>query len=130
MTSVKKYIESSLITKNLFFYLGLFLFTIITQNIYLDIETIEWDIASYLVASQGIENGLLPNQTQWESKGPIFIYLYYLLSIPAENTLVIFKLINDLILFLISLILFKTILSKTKEYQDVSCMKWFRDDEQ
>ena len=116
MTSVKKYIESSLIRKNLFFYLGLFLFTIITQNIYLDIETIEWDIASYLVASQGIENGLLPNQTQWESKGPIFIYLYYLLSIPAENTLVIFKLINDLILFLISLILFKTILSKTKEY--------------
>ncbi|MDC3227025.1 hypothetical protein OBA39_02870 [Acidimicrobiaceae bacterium] len=116
MTSVKKYIESSLIRKNLFFYLGLFLFTIITQNIYLNIETIEWDIASYLVASQGIENGLLPNQTQWESKGPIFIYLYYLLSIPAENTLVIFKLINDLILFLISLILFNTILSKTKEY--------------
>ena len=116
MTKLEKYLESSLNTKNLFAYLGLFLFTIITQNIYLNIETIEWDIASYLVASQGIENGVLPNQIQWESKGPIFIYLYYIFSLPAENTLVVFKLINDLILFIISLVLFKTILSKTKEY--------------
>lgn len=116
MTKVAKHLESSLNKKNLFFYFVLFLFTIITQNIYLNIETIEWDIASYLVASQGIEYGELPNETQWESKGPIFIYLYYLLSLPAENTFVIFKLINDLMLFLISLILFKTILSKTKEY--------------
>jgi len=116
VTKLEKYLESSLNTKNLFAYLGLFLFTIITQNIYLNIETIEWDIASYLVASQGIENGVLPNQIQWESKGPIFIYLYYIFSLPAENTLVVFKLINDLILFIISLVLFKTILSKTKEY--------------
>ena len=116
MTKLEKYLENSLNTKNLFAYLGLFLFTIITQNIYLNIETIEWDIASYLVASQGIENGVLPNQIQWESKGPIFIYLYYIFSLPAENTLVVFKLINDLILFIISLVLFKTILSKTKEY--------------
>ena len=28
------------------------------------------------------------------------------------------------------LLTFKQELSKTKEYQDVSCMKWFRDDEQ
>ena len=116
MTKLEKYLENSLNTKNLFAYLGLFLFTIITQNIYLNIETIEWDVASYLVASQGIENGVLPNQIQWESKGPIFIYLYYIFSLPAENTLVVFKLINDLILFIISLVLFKTILSKTKEY--------------
>ena len=116
MTKLEKYLENSLNAKNLFAYLGLFLFTIITQNIYLNIETIEWDVASYLVASQGIENGVLPNQIQWESKGPVFIYLYYIFSLPAENTLVVFKLINDLILFIISLVLFKTILSKTKEY--------------
>ena len=78
-------------TKNLLSYLLLLVFTLVTQNIYLNIETLEWDIASYLVASQGLQDGTLPNELQWESKGPIFIYMYHLFSLPAENMLVIFK---------------------------------------
>ena len=67
--------------KNLLSYLLLLVFTLVTQNIYLHIETLEWDIASYLVASQGLQDGTLPNELQWESKGPIFIYLYHLFSL-------------------------------------------------
>ena len=98
-----------------FSYLLLLIFTLISQNIYLNIETLEWDIASYLVASQGLQDGVLPNEFQWESKGPIFIYLYYFFSIPVENTLVIFKLINDILLFFVSVVLFQIIISKSKD---------------
>ena len=80
-------------------YVFLFSITLITQNIYLNIETIEWDIASYLIATQDIKSGLLPNETQWESKGPVFIYLYFLLSNFAKGSLVTFKLLNDVIFF-------------------------------
>ncbi len=98
-----------------FSYLLLLVFTLATQNIYLNIETLEWDIASYLVASQGLQDGILPNELQWESKGPIFIYLYYLLSLPVENMLVIFKLINDMLLFFVSVVLFQIIVSRSKD---------------
>ena len=54
----------------LFIYLGLFIFTFITQNVYLDFETISWDVSSYLVASLPIGDGYLPYEKQWESKGP------------------------------------------------------------
>ena len=102
-------------TKNLLSYLLLLIFTLVTQNIYLNIETLEWDIASYLVASQGLQDGTLPNELQWESKGPIFIYMYHLFSLPAENMLVIFKLINDIMLFIVSVILFQIIISRSKD---------------
>ena len=55
-----------------FFLVLLLIIVIITQNSFLNIETIEWDTASYLVASQEISNGNIPNETQWESKGPLF----------------------------------------------------------
>jgi|TARA_B100000282_G_scaffold296827_1_gene280316 hypothetical protein len=93
-------------------YVFLFSITLITQNIYLNIETIEWDIASYLIATQDIKSGLLPNETQWESKGPVFIYLYFLLSNFAKGSLVTFKLLNDVILFFTSVFLFELLLKK------------------
>lgn len=46
---------------------------LITQNVHLNFEVISWDIPSYLVASQEINNGFLPFETQWESKGPLFL---------------------------------------------------------
>ena len=100
------------ILKSFFPYTLLFFITLLTQNVYLNIETIEWDIASYLIATQDIKSGFLPNQTQWESKGPIFIYLYFFLSNIAQGSLVIFKLLNDLLLFLTAVFLFELLLQK------------------
>ena len=55
-----------------------FLFVIITQNRFLNIETITWDISSYLVASNEIDKGFLPLETQWESKGPLqYTYIIF-----------------------------------------------------
>ena len=82
---------------------------IITQNLYLNYETITWDTASYLVASLPLQDGYLPYETQWESKGPLLTYIYYFLILLSNKSLVFIKLLNDLILFIISILMFKTI---------------------
>ena len=107
-------------------YLFLLFILIVTQNELLNYETIEWDISSYLVASQDIKNFHIPNQNQWESKGPIFIYLYYLISIVSGKSFVIFKLINDLLLFTISVILYEiTYIKTSQKYTGFSASLFF-----
>ena len=65
---------------NITIFLSLFgiLFILISQNRHLNFETITWDISSYLVASNDLDDNLIPFTTQWESKGPLSIYIYYL----------------------------------------------------
>ena len=99
---------------HLYFYLLiLFIFTFITQNVFLDFETISWDVASYLVASLQIGEGSIPYETQWESKGPLLMYIYYFITKLSSNSYVVFRLLNDFILFLISVVLFKSVLKQS-----------------
>ena len=101
---------------NLYLYfLILFIFTFITQNVYLDFETISWDVASYLVASLQIGEGSIPYETQWESKGPLLMYVYYFITKLSSNSYVVFRLLNDFILFLISILLFKSVLKQSNK---------------
>ncbi|MDA7572399.1 hypothetical protein N8776_01695 [bacterium] len=86
--------------------LYLLLLVLVTQNYLLNYEIIDWDISSYMVASNDISRGFLPNETQWESKGPVLIYMYSLLLKIAGGNFLIFKVINDILLFIISLILY------------------------
>ncbi len=86
-----------------------FLFTYLFQNFFLNYETITWDVASYLVAAQEVGRNHIPFETQWESKGPLFLYLYYFISQIASNNLVHFKLLNDLFIFLTSIIIFLSV---------------------
>tara|TARA_B100000989_G_scaffold166659_1_gene124609 strand:+ start:23715 stop:25439 length:1725 start_codon:yes stop_codon:yes gene_type:complete len=96
-----------------YMYFIMFIFLIYTQNKYLNLETITWDVSSYLVASNEINQGFIPLETQWESKGPLTIYIYYLISLLVNSNYIFFKLINDLILFLTIVIFSKNI----KQYE-------------
>ena len=87
---------------------------LITQNKLLNFETISIDIPSYLVASQNIGINEIPFEKQWESKGPLFIYMYKLLSIISFKNLVVFKVLNDLLLFIISILIYKISLIKSE----------------
>ena len=92
----------------------LFFVTLITQAFYLNFETIEWDVASYLVASSELDKGFLPNETQWESKGPIFLYLYnFFINVVGQN-FVLFRLLNDFLLYLLSVIIFFIVYEDTQ----------------
>ena len=97
------------------YYFVIFIFVFITQNLYLNYETITWDTASYLVASLSLQDGYLPYEAQWESKGPLLTYIYYFLILISNKSLVLIKLLNDLILFIISIFMFKTISIVKKE---------------
>ena len=99
--------------KFLFSFLTLLIVTFLTQNVYLNFETIDWDTASYMVASNDINRGNLPNETQWESKGPVLFYLYSFLLSLVNGNLVSFKLLNDFLLVLISFTLFLIIYRKS-----------------
>lgn len=92
------------------------IFLILTQNRYLNIETITWDVSSYLVAANEINLGYIPFEMQWESKGPLAIYIYYFLSLLGGDNYVYFKLLNDFILFL-SIIIFIASAKKYKSSQ-------------
>ena len=90
----------------LFYVLSLIAFILISQNYYLIFEIVTWDVPSYLVGSQEIKNGSLPFETQWESKGPLLTYLYYLFSAMSGHSYIHFRVISDVILILLSVILF------------------------
>lgn len=93
-----------------YFWIFLILFlNIILQNSLLNYETITWDVPSYLVASQEIGLGYLPLETQWESKGPLLLYIYYFISELVGKNYIYFRLFNDLILFISILIIFKIV---------------------
>ena len=95
--------------KNTYFYPLLFLYLILTQNAYLNFETITWDVSSYLVAANEINLGYIPLETQWESKGPLTIYIYYFFSKLANSNYLYFKLLNDIVLFITICIFISTL---------------------
>ena len=92
--------------KAIFYIFSLFIITIISQNTHLNYETIDWDTNSYLVASLDILNGYLPYENSWESKQPLLYYIYAFLITISQADLIVFKLLNDLLLFIISYFLF------------------------
>ena len=106
--SLNRYLEFFDRFRKSYYYALLFLFTIISQNLYLNFETITWDVPSYLVATLPIDEGYLPYEIQWETKGPLLIYIYYFLTVLSQNSYILFKILNDIVLFLISIVLFKT----------------------
>lgn len=102
---------------NILYILGIFIFTIITQNQYLHFETISWDTPSYLVASLPIGDGYLPLEVQWDSKGPLFFYIYYFFIFLSGKSYVMFKIFHDILLFIISLLLYKTLNLKNNNHR-------------
>ena len=85
--------------------------TIITQLIciflfWAYLETIDWDISSYLVVSNEINQGYLPLERQWESKPPLLFYTYNFFTTLSGNNYLIFRILNDFIVYFLSIILF------------------------
>ena len=90
-----------------------------TQNYLLNYEIIDWDISSYLVASNSVLNGALPYELQWESKGPLLYYIYGLFIKIVSSNFVYFKLVNDAVLASISFILYLTVNEKQSTWVSI-----------
>jgi len=102
------------------FLVFLFAFTYLLQNYFLNYETITWDVPSYLVASQEIGRGNLPLETQWESKGPLLMYIYYFITKLADKNYIIFRLINDIFIAGSACLIFFNIYKKSNKNMAIS----------
>ena len=96
---VNKLVFNNNLYTTLFLAFVYLVFTLITQNYLLNFEIIDWDIPSYIVAANEIKNGYLPNETQWESKGPVLLYMYHFVLNIVSGNFIFFKVANDVILF-------------------------------
>ncbi len=66
------------------------------------IETLDWDINSFLVVSQEFGRGNLPFENQYENKPPLLFFAFYIFSFLAGDNVLYIKIINDLIIFLLA----------------------------
>ena len=82
----------------LFLFFLIFFFQSSTYNY----ETLDWDINAFLVTSLELGRGNLPFETQYENKPPLLFAIFYFFTIVANKNLLIIKILNDLIIFLIS----------------------------
>ena len=89
-----------------FLFGAIFIINLLLQNAYVNFETIDWDISSYLVVSNEINEGYLPLERQWESKPPLLFYIYNFFTTLSGNNYLIFRILNDLIVYFLSIILF------------------------
>ena len=58
---------------------------------YLEYETIDWDVNTYLVVSNDIINGNLPYENEWDDKGPFLYLTYSYFNYLSSGSLVLFK---------------------------------------
>ena len=93
----------------LFLLFILIILNMIFQGQYLNFETIDSDIHTYLIVGNDVLNGSLPYENQWDDKGPIFYIFYAFLIMLSNKNLMIFKILCDFILIFISFMISKII---------------------
>ena len=89
--------------KFLFFYLCIFIQVILIQFSTHHYETLDWDINAFLVTSLEFGRGDLPYEFQYENKPPLLFLIFFIFSAISQKSLLLIKIINDLIIFLLSI---------------------------
>lgn len=85
---------------------------VLFQLNFLNKEVIDWDISTFLVMGKDINNGYLPYENQFELKPVLIFYLYSLYDLITDGQLKFIKILNDLPVFLLIVLNFKTVSRK------------------
>lgn len=94
-------------SRYLFIYFGIFIQVVVIQFSTHHYETLDWDINAFLVTSLEFGRGNLPYEFQYENKPPLLFLIFYIFSVISQKSLLLIKIINDLIVFLLSISLIK-----------------------
>ncbi len=104
----------------LFLYLAVL--TFILQGQYLDFETIDADVHTYLLIGNDVLRGSLPYENQWDDKGPIFYIFYALLIFLSNKNLIVFKILSDIVLLFIAIGIAKLIYIQNKDRKEIQAL--------
>lgn len=90
--------------KSYFFVIFLILFFLVIgyQGQYLNFETIDSDVHTYLLVGNDVLNGFLPYENEWDDKGPFLYFFYAILIFISNKNLIIFKILCDLLVLFIA----------------------------
>ena len=97
----------------------LFFLVFLFQSSTYNFETLDWDINAFLVTSLELGRGNLPFENQYENKPPLLFAIFYLFSVISSKNLLIIKVLNDIVIFLIA---FQSVFIFTKKE---TCPKLF-----
>tara|TARA_Y100000389_G_scaffold159352_1_gene161149 strand:- start:305 stop:1753 length:1449 start_codon:yes stop_codon:yes gene_type:complete len=81
----------------------LYFLVLLFQSSTYNFETLDWDINAFLVTSLELGRGNLPFENQYENKPPLLFAIFYFFSVIANKNLLIIKILNDIIIFLIAI---------------------------
>ena len=80
-------------------------------------ETLDWDINAFLVTSLEFGRGNLPFEFQYENKQPLLFLIFFFFSSITQNSVLVIKLLNDLVVVFLSA-------SMTKLYTNRALSVW------
>jgi len=84
----------------------IFIFTLLSQNNFLQYEIIDHDISTFLVISQEFFDDFLPYERQWDDKQPLFYFLNYIILLITNKNFLLFKVVFDIFTFLNALVIY------------------------
>ena len=84
----------------------IFIFTLLTQNNFLQYEILDHDVSTFLLISQEFFDGFLPYERQWDNKQPLFYFLNYIILLTTNKNFLLFKVVFDIFTFLNALIIY------------------------
>ena len=84
----------------------IFIFTLLTQNSFLQYEILDHDVSTFLLISQEFFDGFLPYERQWDNKQPLFYFLNYIILLITNKNFLLFKVVFDIFTFLNALVIY------------------------
>ncbi len=84
----------------------IFVFTLLSQNNFLQYEILDHDTSTLLLISQELFDGFLPYERQWDDKQPLFYFLSYIILSLTNKNFLLFKVVFDIFTFLNAVIIY------------------------
>ena len=105
---------------NLVFVLIIFIFTLLSQNNFLQYEILDHDTSTLLLISQEFFDGFLPYERQWDDKQPLFYFLSYIILLITNKNFLLFKVVFDIFTFVNASVIYFFVYTKLRKSFSVS----------
>ncbi len=105
---------------HLVFVLIIFIFTLLSQNNFLQYEILDHDTSTLLLISQEFFDGFLPYERQWDDKQPLFYFLSYIILLITNKNFLLFKVVFDIFTFLNASVIYFFVYRKLRKSFSVS----------